>query len=117
MKEPDMTTAKLSRRSDTSLGRDIFHAVRYYLRGWRGPVALATVIAVAGLAFGWSWLVAAGVAPLLLSVLPCVAMCALGLGMNRMAGKQCSADAVSQKTVEQVGTAEPDIAELRSSRD
>jgi hypothetical protein len=112
-----MTTAKLSRRSDASLGRDISSAVRYYLRGWRGPVALAAGIAIAGFAFGWSWLVAAGVAPLLLSVLPCVAMCALGLCMNRMAGKQCSADAVSQKAVEQVDAAEPDSTELRSNRD
>ncbi|RVH28084.1 hypothetical protein CN211_25985 [Sinorhizobium meliloti] len=37
-----------------------------------------------GLAFNWNWLVAAGVAPPLLSVLPCLAMCALGLCMNRM---------------------------------
>ena len=41
---------------------------------------------VAGIAFNWGWLVAAGVAPLLLSVLPCVAMCALGICMHRMTG-------------------------------
>jgi hypothetical protein len=112
-----MTTAKLSRRSDASLGRDISHAVRYYLRGWRGPVALATVIVVAGVAYGWNWLAAAGIAPLLLTALPCVAMCALGLCMNRMAGKQCSADAVSEKPLERLGPTEPDSTELRSSRD
>lgn len=112
-----MTTAKLSRTSDASLGRDIFHAVRYYLGGWRGPAVLATVVTVAGFAFGWSWLVAAGVAPLLLSVLPCVAMCALGLCMNRMTGKQCSADTVSEKPLDRLGPTEPDSTELRSSRD
>jgi hypothetical protein len=112
-----MTTAKLSRKSDASLGRDIIHAVRYYLRGWRGPVALTAVVAVTGIAFGWSWLVAAGVAPLLLSVLPCVAMCALGLCMNRMTGKQYPTDAVSLEDVELARAAEPDATELRSSRD
>src|SRR3546814_3036862 len=40
-------------------------------------------------------LVAVGVAPLLLSVLPCAAMCALGLCMNRMAGKSCSTGKVA----------------------
>jgi len=112
-----MTTAGSSRTSDASLGRDILHAVRCYLRGWRGPAVLAAVVAAAGLAFGWSWLMAAGVAPLLLSVLPCAAMCALGLCMNRLTGKQCSTDAVPQKPVEQVGAAEPDATALRSSRD
>ena len=38
----------------------------------------------AGLAWQWSWLVAIGVAPLLISAAPCVAMCALGLCMHRM---------------------------------
>jgi hypothetical protein len=47
---------------------------------WLG-VALIAVIAVA--AFNWGWLVAAGVAPILLAVLPCLAMCALGLCMGR----------------------------------
>jgi hypothetical protein len=39
---------------------------------------------VAGIAFNWSWLVAAGIAPILLAVLPCAVMCGLGLCMNRL---------------------------------
>ena len=112
-----MTTTESSQTRDTSLGRDVLHAARYHLRGWRGPAVLAAVIAVAGLAFGWSWLVAAGIAPLLLSVLPCAAMCALGLCMNRLTGRQCSTDAVSQKAIEQVGTDELHHTEPRPSRD
>ena len=46
----------------------------------------AGVIAIA-LAWQWSWLVVLGVAPLLLSLAPCAAMCALGLCMHRMAGR------------------------------
>lgn len=46
-----------------------------------GFVVSATGLAllVAGLASQWNWLIAAGVAPLLLSAVPCVAMCALGV--------------------------------------
>jgi hypothetical protein len=47
-----------------------------------GSVALA-LLAV-GFAWQWSWLVAIGVAPLLISAAPCLAMCALGLCMHRM---------------------------------
>lgn len=43
---------------------------------WLGLAALALV---AGLAMNWNWLVAAGIAPLLLVLLPCGAMCALHL--------------------------------------
>jgi hypothetical protein len=47
-----------------------------------------TVLAVAGgaagLILGWDWLVAAGVSTFIVAVLPCVAMCALGLCASRM---------------------------------
>lgn len=89
--------------SQASLGRDILHAVRYYLGGSRGLITAGAAIVVAGLAFNWSWLVAAGIAPLLLSVLPCVAMCAMGLCMNRMTGRSCSTGDVSDKVVEDAG--------------
>ncbi|MFH1553434.1 MAG: hypothetical protein ABII76_01015 [Pseudomonadota bacterium] len=54
--------------------------------GRRGLILLAILALVLGAAFNWSWLVAIGAVPLLLSVLPCLAMCALGLCMNRMSG-------------------------------
>ncbi|PKA43877.1 hypothetical protein CWR43_09670 [Rhizobium sullae] len=59
-----------------------------WLRGQRGLVVLGDLMFAFGLGPNWNWLVAAGVAPLILSALPCVAMCALGLCMNRMAGLQ-----------------------------
>ncbi|HWX51113.1 MAG TPA: hypothetical protein VNZ61_23955 [Roseomonas sp.] len=46
----------------------------------------------AGLALGWPWLAAVGLAPVVLSVLPCAAMCALGLCMTGgKGGKSCHA--------------------------
>lgn len=85
-----MTEPICIRDPGTSLTRDLFDVARHYLRGWRGITALATVAIVAGLAFNWSWLVATGVAPVLLSVLPCLAMCALSLCMTRMGRRSCS---------------------------
>jgi hypothetical protein len=51
--------------------RSMLGSARFWL-------VLAVVVLVAGAAFNWSWLAAAGIAPVLLAVLPCVAMCALG---------------------------------------
>lgn len=49
-------------------------------------------VVAAGAIFNWDWLVALGVAPLLLTALPCVAMCALGLCMNRAGRQACAKD-------------------------
>ncbi len=51
----------------------------YLLIGRRTWLVLAAAVLVAGAALNWSWLVAAGIAPLLLAFAPCAAMCALGL--------------------------------------
>ena len=57
-------------------------------------IGLATAIVALGLFLGWGWLAALGVAPIILSLLPCVAMCALGLCMMRGGARSCeSADA------------------------
>ena len=49
--------------------------------------ALAVGVIAIALAWQWSWLVVLGVAPLLLTLAPCAAMCALGLCMHRMTGR------------------------------
>jgi hypothetical protein len=55
--------------------------------GWLNPRNLLIGVAVAGgtgvLVLGWDWLVAAGLASIILAVAPCLVMCALGLCMNR----------------------------------
>jgi len=54
-------------------------------------IAVLVVLAVAaGLFFGWDSLVALGVSGLVLSVLPCLAMCALGICASRMGKKDGS---------------------------
>ena len=87
-----MATTRQSNTEDGSLGRDVLYALRYYLGGRRGYLILAAVAIAGGLAFNWSWLAAAGIAPLLLIALPCVAMCALGLCMNKVTGGSCKSN-------------------------
>jgi hypothetical protein len=74
-----MTTPQPSEKTQTSLTQDLLRTTQYYLGSQRALMVLAGITIVAGLTFNWSWLVAAGIAPILISVLPCVAMCAIGV--------------------------------------
>lgn len=68
-----------------------------WLRGSRGITLGAVALAVGGAALGWPWLVALGVAPILLSLAPCAVMCALGLCMMGKGSKStASQDATTQ---------------------
>jgi hypothetical protein len=69
----------------------------HYLGNRKILAVLAVVVVGAGLALNWSWLAAAGIAPILLALAPCAAMCALGLCMSKMGGKSCSEAKDAQK--------------------
>lgn len=93
----DMNTSiETTKPAETSLARDWINLGRYYVGrhlGGRRGLIIATLAAVGiGLALNWSWLVAIGVAPLLISLAPCAVMCALGLCMSRMGGQSCSSE-------------------------
>jgi hypothetical protein len=74
------------------------------VRSWIGNRYVLAIGGLAiggtGLALGWNWLTAIGVAPLILSAGPCLLMCALGLCMMGR-GHQASA---GQQTPEAGGT-------------
>jgi hypothetical protein len=58
-------------------------------RRWQyGMLGLTTFLVA--LALGWEWLAAAGLLPLLLTTLPCVAMCVLGLCAKQGSEQSCS---------------------------
>ena len=65
-----------------SLTQDVWSAARYYLGSRTGIIAMAVVGLGAAGYFNWSWLVAAGLAPLILAMAPCGVMCAMGLCMR-----------------------------------
>jgi hypothetical protein len=76
-----VTDTNASSRSAQVVALSVLTDVRAAALTRRGLIVLAAVLAGVGLTFNWSWLVASGAAPLILSVLPCVAMCGLGLCM------------------------------------
>ena len=81
------TCMESTKTNDVASDGNVPNRVRQYLSGRRGLVLLAMLLLGSGVALNWSWLVVAGVAPVLLALAPCAAMCALGLCMSKMAGK------------------------------
>lgn len=70
---------------DLTEGRPSWFAIPMPSR--RQALMLAGFAAIGGgAAFNWDWLVAVGAAPLILSLAPCAAMCALGLCMRGGSG-------------------------------
>jgi len=88
-----MTMPSGTGQPDTTLTRDLLYAARYYLGRPRSWMVLAAVAVVTGLVFNWNWLVAAGLAPILLSILPCVIMCGFGVCMMCRSAKDHSVPA------------------------
>ena len=85
-----------STETQPSRANSVTTALQYYLRGRRGLIVAALLIVAAGLYLGWGWLAAAGIAPILIALAPCAAMCALGLCMSKMGGKSCSSESQSK---------------------
>ena len=77
-------------------------------------IAVALAAGAGALFLGWDWLVAAGVASIIVAMAPCLVMCALGLCASRM-GKKAAAPAApvlppkeaSPPAVDTMANAEP----------
>lgn len=77
-----MSLSESTKAKEASLTRDVLSAARYYLGNRWALLILGSLAVTIGLSFGgWSWLVAAGLAPLVLSLLPCTVMCVFGVCM------------------------------------
>jgi hypothetical protein len=117
--------SETTKTSETPLTQDLLSLLRYWLGGRRGLIGLITLAVMAGAILNWGWLVALGIAPLILALLPCAAMCALGLCMSKMMGNSSCAsqqDAAKNTGASQTGqsetlsqlavdTAQPDLSE------
>ena len=87
-----MTISDPTNPPPRSLVQGLLSAARYYLGSRTGMIAVAALAPGLGAYFNWGWLVAAGIAPLLIGVLPCVAMCGLGLCMGRKTPRSRSSE-------------------------
>ena len=69
-------------------------AVRDLVRAWftgrRGLVIGGIAIVAAGLYLSWGWLAAIGAAPIILSLAPCAAMCAIGACSMMKGNSSCA---------------------------
>lgn len=119
----EMTAAATAGERSLTLGQIVGGLFRRYLGGRRGLILLAVAVLGVGAFFNWGWLVAAGIAPLLIAFAPCAAMCALGLCMSKMGGKSCStksnasdqkADAAPASSHSAEATPSPKIASAKA---
>lgn len=97
-----MTTPQTSEKPQTSLTQDLLRTAQYYLGNRRGLMIVAGIAIVGGLTFNWGWLVAAGIAPILISLLPCVAMCAIGVCCMKKSVDQSGRAEATEETSSQL---------------
>jgi hypothetical protein len=99
-----------------SLTEQLLYALRYYLASRRGLIALGLLAVGIGVALNWSWFVAAGLAPVILALAPCAAMCALGLCMHKLSGKPRATDVNMSKVAAGLPTDEAQRPSSTSSK-
>jgi len=82
--------ANLSTAPRMQPGQTAQNLLRSLLGNRLALAATGIAIAVAGTALGWGWLSAIGAAPIILSLAPCLLMCALGMCMMGMGNRSRS---------------------------
>ena len=93
------------------LGRRLRSRAAPWLRGRRGLILGGAVLLAGGLALGWGWLAALGIAPVIVALAPCLAMCGLGACMMMMGNSSGSASvAVDAAAVVEAPEPEPGAA-------
>ena len=81
-----MTTSDTTETADVPQKHGWREFARYYLGNRWVLLGLGALVLIIGAALNWAWLVAAGLAPILVAAAPCVIMCALGLCSIKMMG-------------------------------
>jgi hypothetical protein len=98
---PSAPAAEKTEDSPSATKEDSCRAVPAGRKGrWRAWLIGGAVVVPIALYGGWDWLAATGLATILIAVLPCVAMCALGLCMGRGKSKGEMSLAEIRKTYE-----------------
>ena len=116
-----METIDMSRQTAASarlsVGASVLEVLRRSIGNRRGLIIVAIALVIGGLAANWSWMVALGVAPVILSLAPCALMCAVGLcSMKFMGGGSACADSESS-TAPKTAAGGGETAPLASAAD
>ncbi len=86
-----MTVVKSTETAEVPLSTLGLNLARHYLGNRWALLVLGGLAVILGLYFGgWAWLVAAGLAPIILATLPCLVMCGLGFCMMCRSGEKQS---------------------------
>ena len=104
----------IAKQSDTRAISSVQAARNLLVAGLHHRVVLASAGVAAtgaGLALGWDWLSAVGIAPLIVATAPCLIMCAFGMCMMGMGrGNQAGSSPGTTSTAEQSVPANPPSA-------
>jgi|GEM_PF-2390062 len=76
-----------NQNQERPIRRDLYLLLRHWLSSRRVQLVLGAVLLGLGSWFNWEWLVAAGMAPLILAFAPCAVMCLMGMCMHKGDGK------------------------------
>jgi hypothetical protein len=96
-----------------ALWREWARLIMYRLRSPYGWVVASLAVGGAGLALGWEWLLAVGVLPVLLSVLPCLVMCAVGVCVMGKDKASCAGRTLTDGAAQTTST--PPLTETSSA--
>jgi hypothetical protein len=110
-----MATSQSIKSLNAIVGSFSRTAVRRHLTNKWFLLAAAGVALVAMAAMNWSWLVAAGVASIILSVLPCLVMCGLGLCMHKFVGGRAGPQATGSAADGSAQATAPDSSAIYAS--
>lgn len=99
-------TVETTKAGEPSLAVIVTKLARHYLGGRRGLIVLGVLAVGAAMVLNWGWLVAVGIAPLLLALAPCAAMCALGLCANKLGARAKGSEAAKDVKSPQLTDAE-----------
>jgi len=98
------------------LAQSVLNTLPPWARGRRGLIIAAIALAIGGLAAGWNWVVALGVAPLILSLAPCAIMCALGVCMMGKGGQSsCAKEGSASDAAKTVAKSDDTAAPLATA--
>ena len=110
-----MTISQPTTNAEPSLGRAVLNAARYYLGTRRVLLIVGAAVLLAGIGLNWGWLVAAGIAPILISLAPCAIMCGLGLCGMKMMGGSCEKQSAPSAEVKDAAASSSVLADDRTT--
>ena len=108
-------TMKPTSEAPGSAAPTVWASARRALGGPRGFLILGLPVVAGGIALGWNWLTAVGLAPIILSLAPCAAMCAVGVCAMSRGGSSCAKQTTPENAVSAAPPRDRSVIEFSNS--